>query len=115
MLRKTIPPALAAGLLAGCALSAHSKIADIKHNPGHYQNHSVTVDGVVTSSWEVPMVPVKVYQVNDGTGEVTVVSRHGHVPSTGERVTVKGRVNELAVVAGQTVGLHLDEEQLRFK
>jgi len=37
------------------------------------------------------------------------------VPATGERVTVKGRVNELAMVAGQTVGLHLDEEQLRFK
>jgi hypothetical protein len=71
--------ALAAALLAGCALSAHSTIADIKHHPGHYQHHSVTVDGVVTSSWDVPQVPVKVYHVDGGTGAVTVVSRHGHV------------------------------------
>jgi hypothetical protein len=90
MLRKTILLALAAGLLAGCALSAHPRIVDLKQNPGYYQNHSVTVEGVVTSSWNVPMVPVKLYKVDDGTGEVTIVSQHSRVPSRGERVSVKG-------------------------
>ena len=61
-----------------------------KYNPGRYQNHTVTVDGVVTSSWGVPLVPFKLYKVDDGTGEVTVVSQDGRVPTRGARVRVKG-------------------------
>jgi hypothetical protein len=115
MIRKIVPLALAAGLLAGCALTSNPRIADIKYNPGRYQNHSVTVNGVVTSSWGVPLLPLRLYKVDDGTGEVTVVSQHGRVPSKGARVSVKGRVNEFATFGGQSVGLHLEEEKVRFK
>jgi hypothetical protein len=115
MTKKLIPLTLAAGLLAGCALTSNPKIADIKYNPGRYQNHTVTVDGVVTSSWGVPLMPVKLYKVNDGTGEVTVISQHGQVPAKGARVSVKGRVNEFATFGGQSVGLHLEEEKVHFK
>ena len=115
MTRKIIPLALAAGLLAGCALTANPRIADIKYNPGRYQNHTVTVNGVVTSSWGVPLVPVKLYRVDDGTGEVTVISQHGHTPAKGARVSVKGRVNEFATLGGQSVGLHLEEEKVKFR
>ena len=115
MIKKLAPLALSLGLLAGCALSTHPKIADLKYNPGRYQNHSVTVDGVVTSSWGVPLVPFRMYKVDDGTGEVTVVSQSGRVPSKGSRVTVKGRVNEFATFGGQSVGLHIREEHLKFR
>src|SRR3954470_3701529 len=88
MMTKTLAPlVVAVSLLAGCALSGHPHIADIKYNPGHYQNRSVTVDGVVTSSWGVPLLPVKLYKVDDGTGEVTVVASNGRVPSKGARVS----------------------------
>jgi len=115
MVRKLIPLAIAVSLLGGCALSGRSKIADIKYNPGKYQNHSVTVDGVVTNSWGVPLVPVKLYRVDDGTGQVTVLARNGHVPSKGARVSVKGRVNDFATFGGQSLGLHLEEEHVSFK
>ena len=115
MIKRFAPLALAVSLLAGCALSGHPRIADIKYNPGRYQNRSVTVDGVVTSSWGVPLVPVKLYKVDDGTGEVTVVSHDGRVPSKGSRVSVKGRVNDIATFGGQSIGLHLEQEHLRFK
>jgi len=115
MLRKLIPLALALGLIAGCALSRHPRIAELKYNPGRYQNHSVTVDGVVTSSWGIPMLPFKLYKVNDGTGEVTVVSQHGLVPAKGSHVSVRGRVNEFATFGGQAIGLHLQEEHLKFR
>jgi hypothetical protein len=115
MIKKLAPLALSLGLLAGCALSSHPKIAELKYNPGRYQNHSVTVDGVVTSSWGIPLVPFKMYKVDDGTGEVTVVSQDGRVPSKGSRVTVKGRVNEFATFGGQSVGLHLRQEHLKFR
>jgi hypothetical protein len=115
MIKKLAPLALSLGLLAGCALSTHPKIADLKYNPGRYQNHSVTVDGVVTSSWGIPFVPFKMYKIDDGTGEVTVVSQDGRVPSKGSRVTVKGRVNEFATFGGQSVGLHLRQEHIKFR
>jgi hypothetical protein len=115
MLKKLTPLALAFSLLAGCALSGHPHIADIKHNPGRYQNHSVTVDGVVTSSWGVPLLPVKLYKVDDGTGEVTVVANNGRVPTKGARVSVKGRVDDFATFGGQSLGLHLQQEHVKFK
>jgi hypothetical protein len=115
MIRKFALLALALALLAGCAVSRHPKIADIKYNPGRYHDHSVTVDGVVTSSWGIPLLPFKLYKVDDGTGEVTVVSQDGRTPTKGSRVSVKGRVSEFATFGGQSVGLHLRQEHLTFK
>ena len=115
MVKRFAPLAFALALLGGCALSSHPKIADLKYNPGRYQNHSVTVDGVVTSSWGVPLMPLKLYKVDDGTGEVTVVANNGHVPTKGARVKVKGRVNEFATFGGQSLGLHLQQEKISFK
>jgi hypothetical protein len=115
MIRKIAPLALSLALLGGCALSSHPRIADLKYNPGRYQNHTVTVDGVVTSSWGVPLMPVKLYKVDDGTGEVTVIAQDGRVPSKGAHVSVKGRVNEFATFGGQSLGLHLRQEHIKFK
>jgi len=114
MLKTLAPLALSLGLLAGCA-TASPKIADIKYNPGRYQNDSVRVEGVVTSSWGVPLVPFKLYKVDDGTGEVTVVSQDGRAPTKGARVSVKGRVTEFATFGGQSLGLHLRQQDLKFK
>ncbi len=115
MVRKLAPLALTLGLLAGCALTTHPKIADLKYNPGRYQNRSVTIDGLVTSSWGIPLVPFRLYKVDDGTGEVTVLAQDGRIPTKGSRVSVKGRVNEFATFGGQSIGLHLRQEHIRFK
>ena len=101
---------------AACALSLRNpKVADLRRNPGRYQNHSVSINGVVTSAWGVPLMPYKMYKVDDGTGEVTVLSQGFRMPTRGAQVRVKGRVNELAVFGGQAVGLHLQEEDLYVK
>lgn len=114
MLKKFAPLTIALMLLAACA-TGHPKIAELKYNPGRYQNRSVTVDGVVTTSWGVPLVPFKLYKVDDGTGEVTVVSQDGRAPTKGARVSVKGRVTEFATFGGQSLGLHLRQENLKFR
>src|SRR3954449_436611 len=85
-------------MIGGCALSLHNpRIADLRDHPGRYQDHTVTVSGVVTSSWGVPLVPYRFYKVDDGSGEVTVLSEGRRMPATGERVRVKGRVDEVAL------------------
>ena len=83
--------------------------------PGRYQHHTVSIDGTVTTSWGIPLVPFRLYKVDDGTGEVTVVSESGRMPTRGARVRVKGRVDDVAVIGGQAVGLHLREEALYVK
>jgi hypothetical protein len=98
---------------SACALSFRSpNIADLHRNPGRYQDHTVFINGVVTSSWGIPLVPFRLYKVDDGTGEVTVISSGTKTPTRGAHVHVRGKVNELAVFGGQAVGLHLREEHL---
>ena len=90
-------------------------IADIRRNPGRYQDHTVSIDGVVTTLWGLPLVPFRFYKVDDGTGEVTVLSQNTRMPTRGARVRVKGKGNEVAVLGGQALGLHLTEEGLYVK
>jgi len=103
-------------VISACAAAVRSpEIADIQHNPGRYQDHTVAINGVVTSSWGLPLVPFRVYRVDDGTGEMTVLSESSSMPARGAHVRVKGKVNEVGQLGGQALGLHLREETLSIK
>ena len=109
-------PLVLVSLVSGCALTARrASIAELKYNPGRYQDRTVSIDGVVTSAFGGPFVPVQMYKVNDGTGELFVISQHGKVPTKGAHVRVKGRVGDVATLGGTAVGLHLRETDLDFK
>jgi hypothetical protein len=113
--RVAVAAALAA-MTTGCAMSLSSpNVADLQRHPGRYQDRTVSVNGVVTSSWGLPLVPFRFYKVDDGTGEVTVLSDGRRMPATGERVRVKGRVEQVAVFGGRALGLHLRERDLYVK
>jgi hypothetical protein len=114
MKRLSIIAILAAFLIAGCAARG-VRIAELKDQPTKYATRSVSVTGVVTNSWGIPLVPFQFYSVDDGSGEITVLSRGGRTPVKGTRVEVKGKVNELAVFGGRSVGLHLEEEDRKVK
>src|SRR5436190_23493129 len=102
-----------AAALSGCAVSLRNPdISELQRHPGRYQDRTVSVSGVVTSSWGVPLVPFRFYKVDDGTGEVTVLSQSSRMPAKGERVRVKGKVQDVAVLGGRAVGLHIREEGL---
>ncbi len=98
-----------------CATFGRPQIADLQNNPGRYQNRSVRIDGIVTSSWGLPLLPFKFYKVDDGTGEVTVLSQNLRTPTKGARVSVKGKVDDVAVIGGRAVGLHVREEKLSVR
>jgi hypothetical protein len=108
-----VTAAALAAASASCALSLHNpNIADLQRHAARYQDHSVSVSGVVTSSWGLPLVPFRLYKVDDGTGQVTVISQGFRTPAQGEHVRVKGRVGDLAILGGRPLGLHLREESL---
>jgi hypothetical protein len=96
---------------SACALRGAS-IADLQQRPARYEDRSVTLSGVVTDSWGVPLLPYKFYRIDDGTGRIAVLSQSSRMPGKGERVRVKGRVSNVAILGGRSVGLHLREEDL---
>jgi hypothetical protein len=95
-------------LISGCAARS-VRVAQLKDQPARYYNKTVSVTGTVTNSWGIPLVPFQLYSVDDGTGQITVISNRGRAPSKGTRVHVKGRVNDVASFGSQSVGLHIDE------
>ena len=104
---------LGALLITGCASGV--KIAQLKDQPDRYDDKRVSVTGVVTSSWGIPLVPFQLYNIDDGTGEITVLSRNNRAPTKGNRVQVKGKVNEFAQFGGRSIGLHITEEDRAYK
>ncbi len=100
---------LGALVAVGCGARG-VRIAELKDRPDRYEDKRVSVTGVVTSSFGIPLVPFQVYNLDDGSGEITVVSRASRSPVKGSRVRVKGKVTEVAVVGGQSIGLHIAED-----
>jgi hypothetical protein len=102
---------------SACGLALRSpSIAELKSNPGRYYDRSVNIEGVVTSAWGVSFLPGKVYRVDDGTGELIVVSSRLDRPvRSGNRVRVRGKVGEMVSVNNDAYGLHLREEDLDIR
>ena len=96
-------------LISGCG---STKIGRILADPVRYQNRSVTVEGNVTSS--VGAFVAGVYQVEDGTGKIYVVSSRG-VPTKGARVRVEGNVTPGVTVMGRSFGTTIREREHRVK
>jgi hypothetical protein len=105
---------MSAVLVAGCAARS-VRISELKDQPDKYERKTVSVTGNVTDSYGVPLLPFQFYKVDDGTGEISIVSRSSRSPSKGSRVQVKGKVSEVAVVGGRSIGLHLEEDSRKVK
>jgi hypothetical protein len=104
---------LSSVFVVGCASSV--RISELKSQPDKYERKTVSITGTVTDSYGIPLVPFQLYKIEDGTGDITVVSRATRSPSKGARVQVKGKVNEVAVVGGRSIGLHIDEDSRKVK
>ena len=106
---------IAASALSGaCASMGSRSISEVQTNPGKFADKTVTVEGVVTTSWGIPLVPFKVYRVSDGSGEMLVISDNGRIPGKNARVRVRGEVEEFALIGGRSFGLHLREKAIKF-
>ena len=114
-MKKTLAVVILSVLVAAGCAARGVRVAELKDQPTKYATKSVSVTGVVTSSWGIPLMPFQLYNVDDGSGEITVLSRSGRTPARGTRVQVKGKVNELAVFGGRSIGLHLQEENRKIK
>jgi hypothetical protein len=98
---------------AGCA-ARQVRIAELRGQPERFDNETVRVTGTVTSSFGVPLL-FQVYNLEDGSGEISVISMSGRTPATGTRLEVTGKVGEVIVLGGRSIGLHIREEDRRIQ
>jgi hypothetical protein len=103
-----------AALSGACASMGERSISEVKTNPGKFHDKTVTVEGVVTTSFGIPLVPFKVYRVSDGTEEMLVISDDSRLPSKNARVRVRGDVKEVGVFGGRSFGLHIREKSIKY-
>lgn len=95
-------------LLVGCAtVHSNTRVYDIKSNPRIYDERVVTVKGRVTST--VGLVFVKYFRIDDGTGEITVVTKRP-LPRKGENLRVVGKVKEAFSIGDKSVLVILEKD-----
>ncbi len=101
---------LALVTLSGCATT---NINHILADPHHYRNREVRVEGTVTNV--VGALNTGLYQIDDGTGKIYVLSGRG-IPAKGARVKVSGNVTEGINVMGRSWGTTIreDHHKVRF-
>ncbi|MBY0492903.1 MAG: hypothetical protein K2Y23_01690 [Cyanobacteria bacterium] len=104
----------AATLSGGCASMGTRSISEVKTNPGKFNNKTVTVEGIVTTSFGIPLAPFKVFRVSDGSEEMLVISDDSRIPSKNARVRVRGEVKEVGLFGGRSFGLHLREKSIKY-
>jgi hypothetical protein len=96
-------------LLTGCP--PHKSIAEIQRDPGKYSNKEVTVGGNVVSTFGA--LGTGMYQIDDGTGKMWVISENYGVPGKGTKVAVVGRVMDTFSFGGKSYSTVLRQTQRR--
>src|SRR5919109_1021257 len=75
-------------LLAGCP--QHRTIAEINRDPSYFMNKEVVVTGTVRHSYG--LLGQGVFELDDGTGSIWVLSENYGVPADNTKVGVQGTV-----------------------
>jgi hypothetical protein len=96
--------------LSGCATTSINRILA---DPHRYRSREVRVEGTVTNV--IGALNTGIYQVEDGTGKIFVVSGRG-IPAKGTRVRVSGNVTQGVNIMGKSFGTTIQEHghKVRF-
>lgn len=98
---------LALAVAWGC--SSRMRIHELASDPGRYNEQRVTVEGVVTQTWAIPVIGQSLVRLDDGTGQVWV-KPHGRVPFQGEEIRVEGTLKIGVTLANKNLGVVVYED-----
>jgi len=96
-------------LIAGCP--TQTTVSKIQQDPHHFYNKEVALRGNVTESYGA--LGTGVYQLDDGTGKIWILSESYGFPSKGANVTVTGDVVETISFAGKSFATALRQTRRR--
>ncbi len=92
--------------LAGNAVSANEivSIREINASPVDFDGKEVRLRGVAKNPTRLPLIDLKSYVLEDA-GEEIVVLTEADLPRMNEEITVRVRINSLAIIRGEALGL----------
>jgi hypothetical protein len=102
---------LASAWVASCQPPL-DRIGDILARPSEFSDRAVVVEGRVTKAVQLPFVNQHVYFLNDGSGEIAVVTTRD-VPQRDATVRARGTVNSAATIVTLSLGLFIREDENR--
>jgi hypothetical protein len=109
--RGVVAAAILAVMFVTAACPTRKSIADINRDPARFGNREVGIVGNVVSSWGA--LGTGLYQIDDGTGRMWVLSNGYGVPSQGAKVAVAGYVQPTFSLAGRSFTTVLKESRRR--
>ena len=92
--------AILATLLFAVACPPGKTIAEINRDPARYSQHEVAIRGTVVSSFGA--MGSGMFEIDDGTGKMWVLSSSYGVPGKGTQVGVAGTVMPTFSLAGKS-------------
>ncbi len=97
-------------LLSGCDYLPFglTPVKEIVASPAQFEGKEIRVRGKVKDITKVPLIDLRLYVLDDGSGEVTVVTGNA-LPAVHETIIVKGVVESAAILGGQSLGLRIRE------
>jgi hypothetical protein len=100
-------------LLSLTSCSSHvTSIKTLMTDPSSYDGKTVQVEGAVTSN--VGALGFGAYQVDDGTGTITVVTTTGGAPREGAKVAIEGKFRSGFTLGDKSAAVIMEENrQLR--
>lgn len=111
-MNKILSGAMLAGLLmlSGCNYLpfGQTPLNEIVTSPAHFEGKEVRIRGKVKDIIKIPLIDLRMYVVDDGSGEVTVITQD-KLPAVNDTVNVTGVVESAAIVGGQSIGLRIKE------
>ena len=99
------------GLASGCKQdSKATPISTLLSDPGEFDHKVVRVTGRVTHS--VALLGYGGYRIQDGTGEITIVTTTGGAPSQGADVGVEGEFRSAMTVGTETLAAIVEHHRV---
>lgn len=88
-------------LLAACGqMTPPTPIKDIAADSARFEGKEVRIRGTVSQITKIPFLDLHEYTVRDAGGEIAVTPKD-KLPAMDEAVTVKGVVENAAIIGGQ--------------
>jgi hypothetical protein len=98
---------LALTCLLGCSGLTSTAIGDVLKDPRRFDGKQIMVVGKVKDSANILLV--KYFVLEDDTGVITVVTDRS-VPAPGDKVRVRGRVNQAFSIGGKSLVVLLEQK-----
>ena len=95
-------------MLGGCGGINATPISEIIASPANFDGKEVTLHGIAKDATRIPLINMKSYVLKDDTGEIMVLTE-GDLPKANEKLTVRVKVANLAIINGESLGTTVTE------